>query len=298
MKDNYIEQSQLLTDSVPEDNIEDAQPRFRRPRRIFKKKRRLVILLLLAGLIIIGSLTVLGFMLYEPEQVYDDSAAFYFSSNLLSEEGGEFTVYDDIEFNVYNYADSLRVSKEPLESFSVKVEADGKDITGKSEISTGETAMAPDVRSGCTVVVSVPEEYCDAAIDVTVTSSPIEKVLRGTFTVKPEWGYELSDNEGDVCAELIIFANEKVTVEVEWDPEALIADSTNAYVRAAQGEPNICTVELDAGMSASIPMFKISPEEEYDSDSKVISVKKTENAVVENEEADTQPQIEETEEVA
>ena len=102
MKDNYIEQSQLLTDSVPEDNIEDAQPRFRRPRRIFKKKRRLVILLLLAGLIIIGSLTVLGFMLYEPEQVYDDSAAFYFSSNLLSEEGGEFTVYDDIEFNVYN----------------------------------------------------------------------------------------------------------------------------------------------------------------------------------------------------
>lgn len=284
MKDNYNDQNQLLLAEDGEEDIKDTEPVFRRPRRLFKKRRRLIILIALAVIIVIGSVTVLAFMLNRPEDVYDDSAAFYFSSNLLSEEGKEFTVYDSIEFNVYNYADALRTSAEPLDDFKVTVSAEGEDITSETEISTGEKSMVSGVRSGCTVIISVPEEYWNTPLDVTVVSSPIAKELHGRFTVLPEWGYELKDSEGNYTAELIIFANEKVAVEVEWNAEKLEPDSTNPYVEASQNNDKaVFTVELDAGTSASIPMFKIADiSEKYDTDSKVITVKKTEKAVEED----------------
>lgn len=278
LKDNYIEASELITDEGAAEEVNAKEPKFRRPKRIFQKRKRRIILFILAIILLLGALTLLCFKLFEPEKEYDDSAAFYFSGNLLDENGGKVTtVYDSIEFNVYNWADSLRVSKEPLESFDVKVEAEGKDITGKSEISTGETAMMPDVRSGCTVVIELPEKYYDKKIDVTVTSSPIEKELKGSFIIKPEWDYEIRDKEGDVCAELVIFANKDVSLTVEWDSEQLIADSTDSYIRAAENGATSCEVELAGGTGVSIPMFKLDVQADFSSDDEAVKVKKSKN---------------------
>ncbi len=298
MKDNYIEANELLMEEGAAEEVNVTEPKFRRPKRIFQKRKIRILLLILAILLLASAVTVLCFKIFEPEKVYDDSAAFYFSSNLLSEDGGEFTVYDSIEFNVYNYADSLRVSKEPLEGFEVKVEADGKDITGKTEISTGETAMAPDVRSGCTVVIGLPEKYYDKKVDVTVTSSPIEKQIKGSFIIKPEWNYEIRDKEGDVCAELVIFANKDVTLTVEWDTEKLIADSTDSYVKASGNEASSCKVELVGGSSVSIPMFKIDISDDFSSDEKVIKVSKSKHESEEKETESAETAEIETEEAA
>lgn len=296
MKDNMIKDSELLMDDAPA-VPEEEELLFRTPKKIVKKKRLLTVLFIILGIILVGAACFGAYMLFGPEKGYDDSAAFYFSSDLLSEEGGEYVVYDTIDFNVYNYADALRVSKEPVESFSVTVKADGKDITARSEISMGESAMAPDVRCGCSVSVSVPEKYRDKVIDVIVKSSPVEKELRGSFKLEPAWGYEIRDEKGNVCADLVIFANKDISLELSWDGEKLIPDSTDSYIRTAKDGENKCNISLTGGMSVTIPMFKVDTEKLIDSDSKAVALKTVKYSVTE-ESPETEEVSDETEEVS
>ncbi|MBQ4602142.1 MAG: hypothetical protein IJB24_04700 [Clostridia bacterium] len=296
MKDNMIKDNELLVEEAPV-APEKEELVFRTPKKIVKKKRLLTVLFIILGLILAGALCFGAYMLFGPEKGYDDSAAFYFSSDLLNEEGGEYVVYDTIDFNVYNYADSLRVSKEPVEDFSVTVKADGKDITARSEISMGERAMAPDVRSGCAVSVSVPEKYRDKVIDVTVKSFPVEKELKGSFKLEPAWGYSVNDEKGNVCAELVIFANKDISLELSWDGEKLIPDSTDSYIRTAEDGENKCNIQLSGGMSITIPMFKAEPEKVIASDSKAVVLKAVKYTVTE-EAPETEEVSGETEEVS
>ncbi len=303
MKDNINNSSQLLIEENDGINTASEELVFRKPKKFVKKKRALTVLIILLALLLLAGLSFAGFKLFGPGEVYDDSTAFYFTGDLVSEEGGEYTVYDRIEFNVYNYADSLRVSKEPLESFIVKVECDGKDITSKSNISMGETAMAADVRSGCAVSVKVPEQYNGSVIDIKVTSYPINKELRGSFKVLPEWGYEIKDEKGNVCAELTIYANKDVSLELEWDGEKLIPDSTDSYIRTAENGESKCSIQLSAGMSTTIPLFKVNPDKVYDNKTKAISLNASKYTVTEDPaddtaEADETAEIAETEEVS
>lgn len=301
MEDNFIYDSELLVEELePASAMAEEELKFRRPKRIFKRRRNLVIFIIILSLLIAGSLTVLGIMLFKPVEKYDDSAAFYFASDLLSEEGGEFVAYDTIEFNVYNYADALRVSKEPIDDFKITVKADGKDITGKVTLSMGETAMAPNVRSGCAVSVSVPENYIDSTIDVTVTSSPIAKELKGTFRLEPAWDYEVKDEKGNYCAELVIYANKDVALELTWDGEKLIANNADSYIKTAENGENKCTVQLSAGMSTTIAMFKADPDKEYSKKDKVIDLKAVKYTVKEegSSETETTETTAETEEAA
>ncbi len=297
MKDNMIKDNELLVEE-PAGTPKEEELAFRTPKKIVKKKRLLVTLFIILGLILAGALCFGAYMLFGPEKGYDDSAAFYFSSDLLSEDGGEYVVYDTIDFNVYNYADALRVSKEPVEDFSITVKAEGKDITAKAEISMGERAMAPDVRSGCAVSVSVPEKYRDQVIDITVKSSPVEKELKGSFKLEPAWGYEINDEKGNVCAELVIFANKDISLELSWDGEKLIPDSTDSYIRTAEDGENKCSITLSGGMSVTVPMFKADPAKVYKSDSKAITLKTVRYTVTEEETPETEEVSVETEEVS
>ena len=303
MKDNINNSSQLLIEEADDINKVEEELTFRKPKKIFKKKRTRTVLLILLIVLVAAAAAFACFKLFGPGEVYDDSTAFYFTGDLVSEEGGEYTVYDRIEFNVYNYADSLRVSKEPLESFTVKVECEGKDITSKAEISMGETAMAADVRSGCAVSVKVPEQYNGSVIDIKVTSSPINKELHGSFKVLPEWGYELKDEKGNVCAELTIYANKDVSLELEWDGEKLIPDSTDSYIRTAENDESKCNIQLSAGMSTTIPLFKVNPDKVYNNKTKAISLNAlkytlTDDTAEDTAEADETAEIAETEEVS
>lgn len=278
LKDNDIKKDDLLLGMETDDEMIGTEPKFRKPRYIFRKKKIIALAIVLAVFITAGVGMLVGYLVYEPEKVYDDSTAFYVTSNLLSEEGGKYTVYDRIEFDIYNYADSLRVSAEPVEISDIRVEADGKDITGKVDITLSESLIAPEVRSASNVVITLPEKYHGTELGVTVLSAPIEKVLKGTFVVVPEWGYELKDKEGDVCAELVIYANKDVTLQVEWSAEKLIPDSTNPYIRTAKLNEMKCTVELSSGMGISIPMFKIDPSQVYDLESMAVIVKRQEKS--------------------
>lgn len=300
LKDNMIKDNELLVEELGGVSEAEEELRFRRPRKIVKRKRLFIVLFIILGLIVAGAASFGIYMLFRPEEPYDDSAAFYLSSDLLSEEGGEFVVYDTIDFSVYNYADSLRVSKEPIEDFGITVKVDGKDITPKTEITAGDKVMPADERSGCEVSIKVPEKYRDKTVEVIVKSSPVPKEIKASFRIEPAWGYSVYDEKGLICAELVIFANKDTALELNWNGEKLIPDSTNPYIRTAKDGENKCRIQLTAGMSTTIPLFKADPEKDYSDDTRVLSLESVEYIVTEdkNDQADETSEItEETEEV-
>lgn len=258
----------------PDDDLYTGIPRFRKPLNLRGKRNvRITSVLLLALLLIIG---VVGIIigLTDRSTPFDDSLAFYFTSDLLSEDGGEFIAYDTIEFNVRNYADSLRVSREAIENFEITITCNGKDITKKAEISLGVTDMEPNVRSGCAVSITLPNKYINQPVEVSVTSYPIEKTISGVFTLKPGWGYEVNDSKGSICSELVIYANKSVSVKVTWDEDKLIPDSTEEYIRAEGLGNNYCRIDLEAGSVITVPLFKADTSKDYSDNSKVITVEK------------------------
>lgn len=246
---------------------------FRKPNHFSRKKKGLIALIVILALLAASGIGFAVYKIFFSGSGYDDSASFYFSSNILSEEGGKFKAVGAIDFDIYNYADTLRTSKEKIEGFDIKVTANGKDITAKSTVVTGERSMEAEVRSACNVKIEIPREYHNKLIEVKVTSKPVEVVLKGSFDYEPSWGYEIKDD--GVCVELILFANKDVTVNVEWDKDELTADSTNPYIEASGIDKNKCSVSLAGGMSASLYFFKADLEEEYSANTKAIKV--TEN---------------------
>ncbi len=268
---------QIVTDpEIDSKNIYDGDNKFRRSKNRHNTKATKIFALCALGLAVILALTLLIYII--GSAVIDpDSRSFYFSSDLLSEEGGEFIAYDSINFNVYNYADELRISKEDIEDFEITLECDGKNITKKADISLGVKAMEANVRSGCAVSITLPAKYTGKKVDVKVTSAPIEKTISATFTVKPKWNYEVNDEKGNVCAEIVIYANKKTSVKLSWDPEKLIPDSTNSYIREAGAEENFCYVEVASGTSVTIPMFKVNPAKDYSDNKKVIIIEEGSN---------------------
>lgn len=280
------------------DELDEKEVEYRKPRSAKRNKLILILLLCVLGVaIIVGA--VFACIAFMGKEEYDNTADFYFSSDLLSQDGGEYTVYGEIEFNVFNYEDALRTSAETVESYSVTVKADGKNITDKCTVDKELSALTKGSRTSGKVTVSVPEEYCTVPLDVEVVSYPVEVTLKGEFTVLPDWGYDFSDEEGSVSAALSLYANEEVTLLVKWDPEKLIADSTNAYVKASD-EDYECEVTLAAGTGAAIYFFKPDMNAVYNEDDKSFPIEvtkiKTEKKETEKEETkDSADESKETE---
>ncbi|MBQ4054174.1 MAG: hypothetical protein IJD17_00555 [Clostridia bacterium] len=256
--DNNINSDLLLDEKDPAAELfeekEEKELEYRKPRSAKRNKLILIILLCVLGVAIIAG-AIFGCIAFLGEEEYDNTADFYFSSDLLSQEGGEYTVYGDIEFNLANYADALRTSAENIESYTVSVKADGKDITSKCEVEKELSALTKGSRISGKVSISVPDKYCGIPLDVEVVSYPVDVTLKASFTVLPDWGFKFSDEEGSVSASLSLYANEELTLLVKWDPDKLVADSTNAYVKASD-EDYECEVTLEAGSGAEIYFFK------------------------------------------
>lgn len=291
-----LSEQELPLDKLDEFDEQDVE--YRKPRSSKRNKIILILLLCVLGVaIIVGA--IFGCIAFLGEEEYDNTADFYFSSDLLSQDGGEYTVYGEIEFNVFNYADSLRTSAETIESYSVTVKADGKNITDKCDVDKELSVLTKGSRTTGKVVVSVPDEYCGIPLDVEVVSYPVDIALKGKFTVLPDWGFDFSDEEGSVAASLSLYANDEITLLVKWDPEKLIADSTNAYVKASD-EDYECEVTLAPGTSAQIYFFKPDMNEVYNEDDKSFPIEitkvKTENKKPEKEETeDSEEESKETE---
>lgn len=278
------------TASAPEDEV-----KLRKPRSAKRNKIVLICLLCVLGAaIIVGA--VFGAIALFGKKPYDNTGAFYFSSDLLSEDGGEYTVYGDIKFTVCNYADSLRTSTENIESYNITVKAEGDDITSECNIDKEFASLTKGSKVTGNVIISVPNEYCGNKIDVTVASLPVSIVLKGSFNVLPAWDYEYNDEEGSVYGKLILSATEETTLLVKWDPEKLLADSTNPYVKASDEESE-CEVTLAAGTSAEIYFFKTDVTKVYDAEDKKfpIEIDKIKTVSSSKDEEDEEENTEQTE---
>lgn len=266
MDENIYGDDGLIIDDDPSADIpEEEILKFRKPKHFRKKKRILIFaLILLAVAVITVSCFGVYKLFFEESDVYDDSVAYYFTSDLLREEGAQYHVIDSIDFNLYNFAGELRVSKEKIEDFEITIKADGEDITDDVTITVGEKAMEADVRSTCAVSVELPEKYMGKTVTVTAVSKPIEITLRAKFTVTPEWSCEIIDSAEDsysvtedgVWVKTVLSAEKKVTLKVEWDSEQLIPNISDEYILSYMTDEGQLIIPLEVNSSITLDFFK------------------------------------------
>lgn len=261
------------TDNDGFDLSENRDGMFRKPRKNRGKKIALIVIIAVLSLALIAGI-VFGVLHFFGGDEYDNTSQFYFSSDLLNEDGNEYTVYGEISFNVNNFADELRVSGQDIEDFTVKAESEGKDITSLCTVTVEKHTLTAGDRDTSKVTVSVPENYYDTPIEISVESQPINIIIKGTFTVLPMWGSEIADESGNVSLKLTLWANEETTLLVKWDKSKLIGDKTDAYVKASDTDGE-CAVTLAAGSGTEMFFFKTDMTADYSEKKGVLTVEKT-----------------------
>lgn len=260
--DPIPEETEAVIDADIDTVVEkDDKSKYRQPRKTGNNKAvTIIVICVLAVLLICG--TIFGLSRLHKEKPYDNTAQFYFSSDLLSETGNEYSVYDEIRFTVRNYADELRCSAQDIESVTFTVTCEGKDITSECTVTSDLQVLPASKPVDSNVRIIVPERYDGIPVEVKAVSAPIEISLIGSFTVLPSWGSELKDSAGSVNATFVIWADEDVDFTVSWDTDALVADPTNAYVKASENDGE-CTVSLLAGTGTEIVFFKSDIIKDY-----------------------------------
>lgn len=195
------------------------------------------------------------------KQLEINSPEFYFTSDYLSESGiPEYKIYgDSVAFEIRNFIDSFRVSKENI---TYTVSASGGTLSSVGGTLTAETADS-DI-----ITLTYSGEEIEKEITVTVTSSsPYVKELKAKFVfTKPVLRYEITDSAGSYYAELYIHtANEAKTVTVNWDKAELLIDETNDYVIRGNltAGKNSASVDIPAHTTVKIAFFKNDITKDY-----------------------------------
>ena len=239
------------------------------------RKKTLIVILISAASVLLLALIVFAAIRLTGKPVYDNTGEFYFSSDLLSVDGGSYTVYNEINFRVNNFADKLRVSDSDVESYSVKVTASGEDVTDLCAVAKESASLPGGTVSSSLVTVTLPDGLYGVPLEVEAASSPTEIVLHGTFTVVPSWGSSLSDSPGSVYCALTVWTNEDASVKITWDDTLLIPDKSDPFIRSG-AEGNACTFALAAGTGAEIRFFKNDISADYSASSDpVVTVSRT-----------------------
>lgn len=284
----YGDDGLIIDDDHASEELEAEEIKFRKPNRFRQKKTaRLILLILCIALIAAGAVFGVYKLFFDKNEPYDDSLSYYFSSNHLTEQGADIHQIGAITFNICNFADDLRVSKEKIEDFDIRVTANGEDITKKVDISTGERAMESGVRSTCEVTIELTDEYYDIPVEVSCVSAPREVTLTGTFTVKPAHTYtvsEASDTEyklldTSVAVEVTLKAEEDASFSLEYDPDRLVIDSTNEFIAAYSTGDNSYLLPLAGGSEITVIFYKQDVDEVFDKSSDAIKVEKSEKFV-------------------
>ena len=257
-----------------EADFEESPEKFRKPSHI-ANKRLLIILCCVAGAAVIALLTFLGFKLFSSNT--DESAMLYFSSNILCEDGTKAVAYEAISFDLYNYADELRVSKEEIKDIDIDILCEGKSILSDCAVETGEKAMQADIPASCNVLINLPEKYANKDIEVIASTKPIKKEIKATFSYITNWGSTIEDKEGNSVAVLNLTANSDVVLEVEWQPTQVVPESTNQHIKSLSANQNKCTVKLKTGEETQIAFFKTDIKKDYSKKNDAIKVKVVES---------------------
>ena len=296
MDENIYGDDGLITKDTNEPEVVAETIKFRKPNHFRRKKALLMVLLVILACALLAGLVFGAYKLFfgrGKEKAYDYGSAFYFASDLLSEKGKDYSVNGVIRFEIRNYADELRVSKEKIENFEITLKCDGKDITENAKVSTGERSMDSGMKSNCKVEITLPEKYYGQKVEVSCKSKPIAVVLKGTFTISAAYNYSVAepDDEGysvtenGVYVEISLTAEEDTTFNVEINTKKLYVlptDDEQDYIGRYKTDDGKYTIPVAAGSETVIHLLKADTNQSFDDSSKAIKVTKSDKYIKPN----------------
>lgn len=162
---------------------------------------------------------------------------FYFTSDLLTEEGKNYTLSagtKQITFELRNFEDDLRSSDSNIE-YQYIVTKNGQTI--KNQTGT----ITSNQNTGSKNTVTIDNLYAGEYKVTATATSPFKKILKATFSIPEEStdiAYTISDQEGSPYVILHVSTKAyKGNVKILW-PEGLIPDTTNKAFEDTKIENN------------------------------------------------------------
>lgn len=206
---------------------------------------------------------------------------FYFTSDLLSEDGKEYTLASNITqvtFELRNYEDKLRSSDSNIE-YTYSVKKDG------IEKETASGTISKSVNGGNQEQIAISDLSAGTYTVTATAKKPFHKVLKGTFKIPKEsedLNYTINDSAQSAYVTLQIAADAfEGKVKIQW-PAGLIPDSTQEIFKDTKNVENDeyaagnVTMDVKKYTSYTCRFFKKDISKDY-STGKDITVEKVTN---------------------
>lgn len=266
-------------------------------------KQKILILTLLLLAVTAGILAYAKYVSQDIEDNPGKAKQMHFVSDVLLEETdmaltakSDYTLTNwqqrkKITFFLQNYPDSKRhtstdityqlaVAEDPQASFCV----DGTPVADpKNLLMDYEKEQTEHIKQEVGITLSenfMTEAETEKIATVTATTKkPYVKELSARFLIKKtDTGYKVTveDEAQSPYAKVIIWAEEKLPLKLQWDETLVVPDQTNKFlkdkeIKAVAGTTKSVELgELDAISSATIYMMKYEEEEKYTVDQKEV----------------------------
>lgn len=177
-------------------------------------------LVLSVAVILSGSYALAKYISINSEQAEILPSTFYFESDLLSEGGVEYTVNGDtLSFDLYNYADELRMSSVDI-SYTVTVTGQATQSGTITVAEKKETVTYSGLAAGTYTVTAT-------------STAPFAKTLTATFTLVQADGFTATYDDANSVVYLYITTDDYFsgTLDVSW-PSNLVPNNTHPDVSA------------------------------------------------------------------
>ena len=239
----------------------------KRARRGRKQQIGAIVLLLMGmgALVLAGGVLARYVLFWDSEGAVAQPDAFYFTSDLLTETGSSYDVFDwgdGIPIEIKNYEDAKRVTASDI-TYEVTCAPDGV-ITDQNGAALSGSIKISGKSAADSLIVILPQDKTAKEIRVTVTSTaPYRKTLTATFqaTGTRQLRYRVDDAAGSSAAKLLVMGGPVTkTVTLTWSA-GLAPDRTEPDLKFGGGAS--ATLEVPAGVSYSILLFKDDPSRNY-----------------------------------
>lgn len=162
---------------------------------------------------------------------------FYFTSNLLTEEGKNYSLSlgtDKITFQLRNFEDDLRSSDSNIEyKYTV--------TSNDTEVRNGNGTITRNGSSGNNKTITIDKISAGKYTITATATSPFTKTLKATFSIpeeSTEIEYNINDKEGSAYVMLHVSTKAYAgKVKISW-PEGLIPDTTQTAFENINTETN------------------------------------------------------------
>lgn len=192
---------------------------------------------------------------------------FYFTGDVLKEEGGTYTIYDwtaGIPVTVNNFADSMRFSKTEIQ-YTVICEKGACSIDGGSKLHEASGTLKGGAAH--TGNITIWPDQGEKSVTVTATSeAPYKKTLKAKFLLQDSSDllYAIEDSSGEATAELTIKGGRtEQTLTIAWNESRFSPDNTNIILRGEPVTGGSVKIAVEPMGSCSLLFFKTDPSSDY-----------------------------------